>query len=1517
MRENVFLSADCAEQLDAVDRRGLHRGLPDGQRRRDGEIRRRAARIRRGQAADAAVRPVRRRVDRDGPGHGGRLNAVRDIRRGGHDQLLQAAAADLGRRAALVERHGLRAEAADDLPAAQRRVVGKVVQREPVDRRLLPAVRPRRVFVPGQTDADVRRRQDRDVDRLRLLPCGGRGVLEQADRADGKRDALPCGVVLQIGGQLERAIRRARAVSLRAVKFGVPQTLPLALRDKAQTGQHLSAVDRNSALVVQRAVVVRDRDLEAAFAVLAQRNAEGAVERAAVRPAVLEVAVGGAGIGVHAARPAVSGLDRLLELRAAVVKHIRLIRVRHIIDNAADDLPGGGLGHDAVPVDRGIGRGHVAIHAVLGRRERVDRSEGRPCHSGEQPMIEQAVAEHTRIRAAGFAACVAGRDAARSVLVGDAPGIVKVVVVSGLFRAQRIRAAAVHKDDLAVLLAGRDRKAVLDIGIRRGLRPAVGIAVAEDAGGEVVATERLRIVAAAVDVQRDVLGRVGDELLCPAVDRDIRHAVRREKADDAGGHGARIDLDARAVDAVRDIDRERLTLSGVGGVGRDIAEDAAAVVRAVVNAPSVPSVQTAVVLAAEDVEVLTGGGVIQLRHDAARRAYPVRLEGGLEIAVVIAALERAAVVRPLADDAARVVRQAAVDRSVVDAALDQPVGRRAVGLGADDAAGETVGVGVTELTADERPVEQEGEVFFALVHADDAAGADADAVRTVDEQPVSADAALERTGRRIAARDAAETAVARDDDLHGASLRDRFSARSIGQLLDVRAVLPFDPAAVRRQAFRVREQLAHLADIRHQGLGALIAGQGDRALVIAGHAADHAVFDRDRAGSGIVYVALLDDAGRIVLARDAADVRGQALLVGSRTGGGRGVHAVRRQRQRGDRISAQQTAVDAGDAAVAVRRGALSLGDRARIGAVFHLACRRAVGRGRAVLTDHAAEVLIAGKALEIRGDADRANRAARAVDADRAADLQSTRGNVVFRLLRDLGVRDRAAVVADERAEQEGAAGDRDPVSDFRAADRAALVVDRTDRARRRPAARGERYRRAVAADRAVLNAAEVFARDAAGVAVAAGDAAVAVTVLDRALPAADADDAARRARVRRDPTEVFREAQTSRRALLRTGDAACETGLGADLRRLTGQTAAARAAERAAVDAGDAADLAAAAHGQFAVRGDDVALCAAVRRAERAVHRIHADHAADAASGAGDAPRARLRARKHDLAAVFARDAADAACAADVRAAGAVLHLSAAEVEADDAADRSASGDGAVFPGRAVFERADVQTRDAADIILRCAAHAAGQRAVRNETLVQTDNAAHGVQTVHRAPAGAAVDHMVFTTHADDAADDGNAERIRARLIGQRLRRVLMALRAQIGREIDTGFQPAVREYAVRRTVEAARVQAADHLHPALRLAAADDAARIRIRADGHIAGNHRQFACTVAVRGDGDGVRIGGGRHSARHIVPVLRDARQESVQRFARPVLFRVGALIADQTAAERLCGDRAEAVVDPE
>ena len=61
----------------------------------------------------------------------------------------------------------------------------------------------------------------------------------------------------------------------------------------------------------------------------------------------------------------------------------------------------------------------------------------------------------------------------------------------------------------------------------------------------------------------------------------------------------------------------------------------------------------------------------------------------------------------------------------------------------------------------------------------------------------------------------------------------------------------------------------------------------------------------------------------------------------------------------------------------------------------------------------------------------------------------------------------------------------------------------------------------------------------------------------------------------------------------------------------------------------------------------------------------------------------------------------------------------------------------------------------------------------------------------------------------------------------------------------------------------------------------------------------------------------MRIGGGRYSARHVVPVLRDARQKRIQCSVCPVFLRVSALIADQTAAERLCGDRAEAVVDPE
>ena len=305
----------------------------------------------------------------------------------------------------------------------------------------------------------------------------------------------------------------------------------------------------------------------------------------------------------------------------------------------------------------------------------------------------------------------------------------------------------------------------------------------------------------------------------------------------------------------------------------------------------------------------------------------------------------------------------------------------------------------------------------------------------------------------------------------------------------------------------------------------------------------------------------------------------------------------------------------------------------------------------------------------------------------------------------------------------------------------RTALVVYRTDRACRSLVAGDERYPVIRRADAAAPDRTVVFAGNAACIAVVTGDAAVADAVLDRAARAVHADNAACRTDIRGHLTEILRVPQNSLCALLRADNAACTARRCADLCRLIGQAVDARAAECAAVDAGNTADHTAAAHGQPFIRSNDIALCAAACRTERAGCSIHADHAADTAAAAVDTALSCRCAQKRDRTAVFARNTADTACTADIGAAGIVLYPAAAEIIADDAADRvPGSGDGAVFLGRAVFNRArrpaaDIQTRDTADIILRCAAHAAGERAAADDALVQTDHAAHGIQTVHRA--------------------------------------------------------------------------------------------------------------------------------------------------------------------------------------
>ena len=172
--------------------------------------------------------------------------------------------------------------------------------------------------------------------------------------------------------------------------------------------------------------------------------------------------------------------------------------------------------------------------------------------------------------------------------------------------------------------------------------------------------------------------------------------------------------------------------------------------------------------------------MIQLCHDTAGCTDPAGFIRGLQIAVVVAVLNRTAVIGPLADDTARIVRLIAVYRAIVDTVFDRPVGCGLVGLCADDTACKSAGRAVCQLAADKRLIEQIGQVLFALVHADNTAGADTDAVRLVDQQPAAADAAIQLTGRRIVARHAAKVAVARYDDLHGAVCRYALAAAVVG-----------------------------------------------------------------------------------------------------------------------------------------------------------------------------------------------------------------------------------------------------------------------------------------------------------------------------------------------------------------------------------------------------------------------------------------------------------------------------------------------------------------------------------------------------------------------------------------------------------------------------------------------------------------------------------------------------------------------------------------------------------------
>ena len=553
----------------------------------------------------------------------------------------------------------------------------------------------------------------------------------------------------------------------------------------------------------------------------------------------------------------------------------------------------------------------------------------------------------------------------------------------------------------------------------------------------------------------------------------------------------------------------------------------------------------------------------------------------MQVAIVIASLYGAAVVRPLADDAAGIMGFIAIDRAIIHAALDEPAARRAVVLVADDTTGKAVRLPAGKLSAHKGPVEQEGQILLCLVHADHAAGTHADAAGLVDQEPVAAGAITHLASRRVIPSHTAQVAVAGNDELHGAAIL-QSCIIVVPHLLDPVLFIPLDPGRIRRELLflGVFQQVTDFGHPLHQLLRAGVTGQGDGTLVVARHAAYHAVLDDDAAGSvGIVAdVAGPDGAGGLVFARDAADVGGERLFLGGGAGAGGGVDSGGGDGEVRDGVAVQQAPVQARDAAVAVAHGALALVDGTSVGAGFDLG-RVFIGQVGGVLADDTAEIVVVAEVLEVGLDGDILDRAALGVQAHSPADGEGAGGDVVVGLLGDGGAGDRAGVFAHDGTKGIGLALEIDPApGEDAAGDGARGVVHGADGPLGLLAPLGEGDPVVGAVHRAVGNGAVILADHAPGIAVVAGDVPGVDAVLDLAALAVLAHDAARCALVGDDFAQILgvREEDGDVGALLSTNHAAGQALGSPDELGVVGQGMPLRAAQPAPVDARDAADLA-----------------------------------------------------------------------------------------------------------------------------------------------------------------------------------------------------------------------------------------------------------------------------------------------------------------------------------------------------
>ncbi len=353
-------------------------------------------------------------------------------------------------------------------------------------------------------------------------------------------------------------------------------------------------------------------------------------------------------------------------------------------------------------------------------------------------------------------------------------------------------------------------------------------------------------------------------ILCGLTDLSrIICIVTGHKTHNAGCHGGGINFNSRTIDTVQYLHGKALRCSFIFClISSNISQNTGTVIGTAFDDPilsicPVFAVQIPIVFTADNIIMIPFIGMVELRHNAAGSAQPALFPCGLQIAVIIAALQSAAGSGPLSQNTSRIVGVQTINRSVICAIFYFPLTLCCIILVSDNPAGKAVGIDITDLSAHKCFVHQKGQILLRFVHTDNPAGTHTDGIGFIVQIPVARGAIVHRAGGRIVRRNPAGIAIVGQNHGHASVGVYSASLPGIGQIFQFnvfpapghitsilslpagfvqhgrRGFYPLgaaDPAVASHSAFQQRG---------HHHV--FVPGQLDHAFVVTGDPTGHAV----------------------------------------------------------------------------------------------------------------------------------------------------------------------------------------------------------------------------------------------------------------------------------------------------------------------------------------------------------------------------------------------------------------------------------------------------------------------------------------------------------------------------------------------------------------------------------------------------------------------------------------------------------------------------------------------------